>query len=61
MKNMDSKKNKYTNICDAYIKSLEDCERKNKILSSDKYNDFHCQLVRQLFSDCIEFDKKTSK
>ena len=55
---MDSKKNKYTNICDAYIKSLEDCERKNKILSSDKYNDFHCQLVRQLFSDCIEFNKK---
>ena len=50
--------NKYTNICHAYIKSLDDCERKDTILPSNKETEFHCRLIRQLYDGCVEFNKK---
>jgi hypothetical protein len=62
MNNKDSKKNKYINIChNTYIKSLDDCERKDKILTSNKDTEFHCRLIRQLYDGCLEFNKKKQK
>jgi hypothetical protein len=61
MNNKDSKNIKYNNICNTYIKSLDDCERKNKILTSNKETEFHCRLIRQLYDGCLEFNKKISK
>jgi len=57
MNNKDSKNIKYNNICNTYIKSLDDCERKDKILTSNKETEFHCRLIRQLYDGCLEFNK----
>ena len=57
MNNTGSKKNKYNNICNTYIKSLDDCERKDKILTSNKETESHCRLIRQLYDGCLEFNK----
>jgi hypothetical protein len=62
MNNTDIKKNKYTNICDnTYIKSLNDCKIKDKILTFNKDTEFHCRLIRQLYDGCLEFNKKKQK
>jgi hypothetical protein len=49
--------NKYANNCNIYIKELNECEKKDKILSSNKENEFYCNLIKQLYDGCIGFKK----
>jgi len=59
--NKDSKHMKYIQLCNSYIKSLDECERKDKILNFNRHDEFHCRLIKQLYDGCLEFDKIKNK
>jgi len=45
-----SKNIKYIDVCDNYKSKLEECETK-------KIQDYSCELVKKLMTNCLEFQK----